>query len=540
MAILASRMCGPVRAADSPPTIVLYAAVLNDADDVHALVDLRKQLRKDGVVEVLTYDPASAAMIRAVRDVHQSELLASPMTSNTDRFSMTRALGAQFFAVVTKSSKRGKVNIGLFEAAASGRSWTVSDQKAEDAAHQIERDISAPAAAPAPVASTLPPPAPASAAPPVPKTQPVLAAPMPTLAPLRPTLSPTTPRVTKAPPAAAPSPPASPARISPPATPIAKSPPAAAAPPPEDLSAIKGQLSQGDSLLSQGDFAAAIAVFRSAINTAPLSVVPRVKLAQTYLEADMQDKALDEATRALEIAPGNAAILSFLSRLDAQTGTSQGAVARYTAQVAQNAKDPMAHVELGDAYWNSNSINQAESEYNTALNLAAPGTVAQHTASAHLARLFAAEQRYADSLAALKTAGPSGYALALGIVQSRTDTLSTTLEGAQDDFSAGKSTHAAFYKTAGDVSAQAQTLADFVVKITPPPAFKLSHLYRIQATHLLAQQAAVLVIYIETSDSGQAARAAQLGKEAQTEMLTAHATEEKLGLWGDKQAEAKN
>jgi tetratricopeptide (TPR) repeat protein len=223
-----------------------------------------------------------------------------------------------------------------------------------------------------------------------------------------------------------------------------------------------------------------------------------------------------------------------LDQLDAETGTSDGAVARYTASVALNPQDPTAHLELGDAYWNNSDLAQAESEYKQAQTLASPGSSSAQAAAAHLARLYAAQSRYDDSLAALKDAGATGYALALGIVQGRADMLSSTLDAAQAAFNGGKSTRADFYKVATDVSAQTQALADFVVRIVPAPAFQLSHLYRVQATHLLAQQAAVLVTFIETADAAQADQAATLGKEAQSEMLTAHAAEEKLGLWGGK------
>jgi len=248
----------------------------------------------------------------------------------------------------------------------------------------------------------------------------------------------------------------------------------------------------------------------------------------------MRDKALDEARRALQIAPDSVVVQQFLAQIDAETGTSDGAIARYQAGVIQNPQDPTAHLELGDALWNNSNLAQAESEYKQAQTLAAPGSPPALAAAAHLARLYAAQSRYDDSLAALKVAGAAGYALALGIVQSRADTLSSTLEAGQEAFDAGKSTRADFYKAATGVSAQSQALADFVVQVAAPPAFKLSHLYRVQATHLLAQQAAVLVTYIETSDAAQATKAAQLGKEAQSEMLTAHAAEEKLGLWGGK------
>ncbi len=314
----------------------------------------------------------------------------------------------------------------------------------------------------------------------------------------------------------------------------------AATPPVDDLSAIQGTLDQGDAELARGNFIGAIAFYRDAVNGAPLSTTPRLKLAEAYLEADMRDKALDEAERALGVAPDSKPIQQFLMRLDAQTGSADGAVARYSALVAQNSQDPEAHLELGDALWNNNQVAQAEDEYKTAQSDAAPGSPSLQAAAAHLARLYAAQSRYTDCLLSLKDAGASGYALALEMVQSRADTLMSTLDVSRDAFTAGKSTHADFYKVAGDVRTQAQDLADFVVRVTPPPAFKISHLYRVQATHLLAQQAAVLVTYIETTDPVQADKADQLGKEAQTAMLTAHAAETKLGLWDGKQSEAKN
>lgn len=293
-------------------------------------------------------------------------------------------------------------------------------------------------------------------------------------------------------------------------------------------------LNQGDGELARGNFVGAIARYRDAINGAPLSITPRLKLAQAYLQAEMRDKALDEARRALQIAPNSVPVQQFLDQLDAETGTSDGAITRYSAGVAQNPQDPTAHLELGDAYWNNSDLGQAESEYKQAQTLAPAGSGPAQAAAAHLARLYAAQSRYDDSLAALQNAGAAGYALALGIVQGRADALTATLDSAQAAFDGGKSTRADFYTVATDVSAQTQALADFVVRVVPAPAFKLSHLYRVQATHLMAQQAAVMVSFLETSDASLAEKAAKLGHEAQAEMLTAHAAEEKLGLWGGK------
>lgn len=310
--------------------------------------------------------------------------------------------------------------------------------------------------------------------------------------------------------------------------------------PDEDLMPVRGMLTQGDTALSAGNFVAAIAAYRDAINGAPLSMAPRLKLAQAYLQSDRRDKALSEAQRALALAPNNPAVQQFLMQLDAETGSSDGAVARFQAVAAQSPQDPNAHLELADALWNNGALSQAEDEYQTAQSLAGLHTPAARQAAAHLARLYAAQSRYADSLAALAHAGAGGYALALGIVQSRADALRSMLDAGLGSMDAGKTTHEAFYKTASDAAAQAQALADFVVKVTPPSAFRVSHLHRVLATHLMAQQAAVLVNYVETSDASFSGQAALLEKEAATEMLTAHAAEQKLGLWDTPHAEASN
>ncbi len=448
----------------------------------------------------------------------------------------------------------------------------------------------APATSPAPVlppvvvpapAPITPVPAPAPSAPlsavPVPAVPvpavPVPAVPVPTAPPVNPAVPPAilTPRVS-APVRAVPSVPAptvlapnaapasaAPARVSRPdqtlvvpsplpipapsrevivTTPPVTAPPAV--PSDNDLVSVRGLLTQGDDALSAGNFVAAIAAYRDAVNGAPLTMLPRLKLAQAYLQSDRRDKALSEAQRALSLAPNDPSVQQFLMQLDAETGSSDGAVARFQAVVAQNPQDPAAHLALADALWNNGALSQAEDEYKAAQALAGSRTDAAQQAAAHLARLYAAQSCYTDSLAALKQAGAGGYALALGIVQSRADGLRSMLDAGQGMMDAGKTTHEAFYKTASDAAVQAQALADFVVKVTPPSAFGISHLHRVLATHLMAQQAAVLVNYVETSDASFSGQAARLEKEAVTEMLTAHAAEQKLGLWETPRTEARN
>ncbi len=750
--LLGGAALAPRTAHAAPPiTLVLFPRTLSSDDDVKALVDVRKKLRTNTAYEVITYDPNSSAVKRAAAEANHPEWLSDPMGNDAERLALTRALGAAFSIIIAKADGRGKMDVRVDEAAASARTWSGYDEKADDADWFIRQQASfalanrvpspavplsppvvvgrvsvpatapvksaplplAPAAvsapmppaqaaaptpapsvsaavpAPAPTASvppaavmpaaptaaaTVPPASPPPAAPPVPALAPVakplpvlptpanvplvpapavvpvpaapasvpstpapVAAPVPvpatpapvpvpnTPAPASPALTPPVPApaatvpdtqsatpapvssapVSSVPPVSrplpqppvrlSPAPPALPKRLPPVVSapvqdaaptvivPVRSAPPAqipspvrvsaalpvqgkaeqtlvvpsplpipapsqvvvapappAAMRPDEDLVPVRSLLAQGDTALSAGNFVAAIAAYRDAINGAPLSMAPRLKLAQAYLQSDRRDKALSEAQRALALAPNDPAVQQFLMQLDAETGSSDGAVARFQAVAAQSPQDPNAHLELADALWNNGALSQAEDEYQTAQSLAGPHTPAARQAAAHLARLYAAQSRYVDSLAALAHAGAGGYALALGIVQSRADTLRSMLDAGLGSMDAGKTTHEAFYKTASDAAAQAQALADFVVKVTPPSAFRVSHLHRVLATHLMAQQAAVLVNYVETSDASFSGQAALLEKEAATEMLTAHAAEQKLGLWDTPHAEASN
>ena len=114
--------------------------------------------------------------------------------------------------------------------------------------------------------------------------------------------------------------------------------------------------------------------------------VPRLKLAQAYQKGGLTDKALNEAKRALEIAPDNLSVQQFLTDLDQQNGTSDGSIARYQALIERSPDDPAAHSGLGEALWNSGDLSGAEAEYKTAKKLAPAG---DHSADAHLAQLYA-------------------------------------------------------------------------------------------------------------------------------------------------------
>ena len=306
---------------------------------------------------------------------------------------------------------------------------------------------------------------------------------------------------------------------------------AATAPDPEPLRAVAPMIAKGDQALDRDEVAVAISYYRQAVDGAPLFAEPRLKLAKAYQQGGFEDKAVSEAKRALMIAPENVAVQEFLIQMDANSTTASGTVALYEALIAKNPDNLDAHLGLGDAYWNSGSLDRAEAEYEKAEGMAAKGDIRP---ASQLVRLFVAQSRYGDAIPVLKRIGPGSYRIAARVMHSRLDTLISTLSSGREAFAAGKSSHEQFYDTSKTVSVQANALADFIDKVQAPAEYKVSHLHLSLAASLIAQEAEVLRTFIETSDPDQQDHAVQLEKSAQSEMLTAHAAEEKSGLFAEK------
>ena len=498
--------------------LLLFPHTPGDATDGRALISLRTRLRADGRLDVLTFDPGSPSLQRAAAEAKHPEWLTDSVTTDPERLDIARAVGAGYAAVITHAD-RSKTDVHLLETAPAARVWDYVAYPVNTAAASIEQDAATPAAE-SPVPPVTPPPVTAPIVPPVTTAPPPASAPAPA--------PPIAPPVTLVPPP-----------IAPPVTLVP--PPAAPTDSGADLAAVQPLIRQGDQAVARGDIVDAYALYREAINDAPLSDVPRLKLAQAYLLGGLPDKALNEAQRALMIAPNSVAVQEFLIKFDADNGTTAGRVVRYRALVAKNPDDPRGHLDLGDALWSGSDYPGAEAEYKTARDLAPAASETQREAVAHLARLEAATGHYQACLAAMKTAGDAAYPLVLGVVQNAAETLVTTMDTAHDDFDAGKVTRQDFYLKVQAASTQAQALADFVTQIAPPEKFTRSHLDRVQGMSLLAQAAAVTVDFIESNDTGRRDKAAQLEKDAQTELLTAHAAEQKLGLWGeDKSGEDRS
>jgi tetratricopeptide (TPR) repeat protein len=521
LALTLSVGAGPSLAAPLP-LVLLFPQDQNASSDAKALVSLRTRLRHDGDLEVLSFDPDAPVLILAASDAKHPEWLSASLTGDPERLDIARAAGAGY-AVVVADAGRGKVTFRLLEAGPAARTWNYPAESTSDAVKVIERDILTPGPGLGEVNG------------PVPNSGGVRSTQAPLVIPNNPNVPVTIP----APVAPLPSAPAPVAPL--PSAPIAlpdDNTPVATAPTnpnldrtAADLASVQPTINTADRDVQSGDYVDAYALYRQAINLAPLSDVPRLKLAQAYLKGGQPDLALSAAQDALEVVPDSPAIQAFLSQYDKQNNTQVGEITRDQARVIKDPQDPAVHLELGDAFWRQEQNTDAETQFTQARDLAPVNSLLHEKAIAHLAGVHASIAQYDKALAEMQASGDLGYPLVLTVVQSDMDKLAGDMDQAQGDYNTAKITRADLYGKIQSDENQAQALSDFVAKIIPPAAYAHSHLDRVQAVTLFAQAIAVLSNYLETNDQAQHAKAVQLERDAQTEMLTAHAAEQKLGLW---------
>lgn len=501
---------------DSPVALIFAKSPLSPAQ-IHAMESVRAKLRAGNDLTVLSYDPDSPSIKRASIETHHPDWLVAAPLDDGPQTALAEALGARFVIDVGRGGMRGHYFVHVVDTASSSRTWSWDDVSLDEAVNDT-RGI---------VMGKIP-----LGTGPVIKVEPATPKVDAIIAPLAVPVAPKT-DTTVAPPATT--------------TPVAvptdttSSSIVLASPSLDPLNAARAKekaallvqiqplLAQSDDQLTKGNVVEAISLLRSAVNEAPFASEPRIKLAKAYIEAGLQDRALDEAKRALALSPDSVPIQEFLIQFDADSGTSNGAILRYSALVAKNPSDVSAHIGLGEAYWNSGSLAKAESELKVAETLSNP---TQHEAASDLLRLYAAQERYDDCLDLIK-ANPTwdGYSMILRVLQPGAEGLIARIDSGKDAVEAKSKTRAAIYSDAKNVAKSANALMAFVSKITPPAGQKLSYLHRVQAVDLLSQEAAIFVSYLETASPDEQSEMDQLEKSAQTELLTAHASEAKSGLW---------
>ena len=135
----------PTHAKAPLPTVMLYPA---SPTDVAAMVDLRTRLRLDGQVQVLTYDPESAAVRRAAAETSHPEWLTGTLADEGARYSLARALGAAFYIVVSPGRQSDGTHLELVDTTPAALAFDWYGTNRQFGARALESQIQAALARP--------------------------------------------------------------------------------------------------------------------------------------------------------------------------------------------------------------------------------------------------------------------------------------------------------------------------------------------------------------------------------------------------------
>jgi len=298
--------------------------------------------------------------------------------------------------------------------------------------------------------------------------------------------------------------------------------------PPLDYEAEVGKLvAKARELLERDRAAIAIPLLRQAVNYAPRQALPRVLLAQAYLQAHRGTEAINEAKRALQLAgDATAEQKAELTRLTARAlierGDQDEATRLFSQILKDNPKNTEARLGLAELLLARQENDGVEIQYRL-IREYEPGNL---EAGRGLARLLVAKGALEDAARETK-ASPEAVrhimatvvfleaasALAVRVVQNR-----TAWEG-------GKLSREVFYKATVSQSERAKLLAELLASAVPPESerevVRMAHNRRVLAANLLSQALGSLQTFLETGEVTAGSRARTLISEFYNEMKDA-------------------
>jgi tetratricopeptide (TPR) repeat protein len=290
------------------------------------------------------------------------------------------------------------------------------------------------------------------------------------------------------------------------------------APPTPMTTDAENHISDGNDAMARAEIGKAIELYRMAVDASPRNAIPRIELAKAYLANGENKLAVEQLQRAIAFDPLSSDLQTYLESA-AKSGDMPGIdMLRLQLQAKSHPTDASALLQLGDDYWNSNRLDLAEQSYGEAARLPHSG----YEPYARLARLYAATERYGDCLDALSHSGTAGYPAALRIIKEKAESLIGDVDAETQDFQNGKTSRADYYKALEAGDKRIAAYADFIGKIVPPPAFKVSYLHRRLAANLLAQMTPDLENYALTAQSLYQDQARNLEHSAETELREAN------------------
>jgi len=291
---------------------------------------------------------------------------------------------------------------------------------------------------------------------------------------------------------------------------------------------MKQFLEEGQKYARAGDLANAIESYRKAADAKPTDPEPRRRLIEAYLQRRMEDAALAEGMRAVQIVSDSTPLLLALADAYMSANRLDEAETMYRRILERDPQNVAAWLHLGDLLWNRARITEAEECYAQAAQKSPTNTEPlMRLAKLYLARAqFARAQEVVGNLYALlpeedETRRGEVYATLADGVETGITQIAQRIQEAIASYSNGGVTLETLFKTLKGLEAQCNDLQRFTQSLKPVPRVLDAHQRFQLAVSLLQQSLGSLLSFAETKETRYQEEGMLLRSEALRELANA-------------------
>jgi pentatricopeptide repeat protein len=300
---------------------------------------------------------------------------------------------------------------------------------------------------------------------------------------------------------------------------------------------MKQFLEEGQKYARAGDLANAIESYRKAADAKPTDPEPRRRLIEAYLQRRMEDAALAEGMRAVQIVSDSTPLLLALADAYMSANRLDEAETMYRRMLERDPQNVAAWLHLGDLLWNRARITEAEECYAQAAQKSPTNTEPlMRLAKLYLARAqFARAQEAVGDLYALlpeedETRRGEVYATLADGVETGITQIAQRIQEAIASYSNGGVTLETLFKTLKGLEAQCNDLQRFTQSLKPVPRVLDAHQRFQLAVSLLQQSLGSLLSFAETKETRYQEEGMLLRSEALRELANASRALRRAGI----------
>ncbi len=287
-------------------------------------------------------------------------------------------------------------------------------------------------------------------------------------------------------------------------------------------------LEEGQKYARAGDLANAIESYRKAADAKPTDPEPRRRLIEAYLQRRMEDAALAEGMRAVQIVSDSTPLLLALADAYMSANRLDEAETMYRRMLERDPQNVAAWLHLGDLLWNRARVTEAEECYAQAAQKSPTNTEPlMRLAKLYLARAqFARAQEVVGNLYGLlpeedETRRGEVYVTLADGVETGITQLAQRIQEAIASYSNGGVTLETLFKTLRGLEAQCNDLQKFAQSLKPVPRVLDAHQRFQLAVSLLQQSLGSLLSFAETRETRYQEEGMLLRSEALRELANA-------------------